>query len=134
MSRKPYPSDLSDAQWGKIAHLFPPAKTGGRPPIHTRRELFNAMCYLVRAGCHWRMLPHDFPPHQTVYWYFSEWSKDGTFERIHEVLRMDLRVLSGANPEPTVAIIDSQSVKTTEKGGSPDTMPGRKSRVASAIW
>lgn len=112
-----YPTDLTDAQWKRISSLVPAAKPGGRPRGLSSRELLNAMFYIVKSGCQWRMLPRDFPAWQTVYWYFQRWQKDGTWQRIHDSLRRRVRKSSMRNPEPTVAMIDSQSVKTPEKGG-----------------
>ena len=126
MSRRAYPTDLTDAQWAILEPLVPPPKPGGRPPHHARRELVNAMLYVLRAGCAWRLLPYEFPPWQTVYHYFRLWRDDGTWERINATLRERVRVKSGRNPTPSGAIIDSQSSKTTEKGGPADTMVARK--------
>lgn len=112
-----YPTDLTDTQWKRIYSLVPAAKPGGRPRGHSSRELLNAMFYLVKSGCQWRMLPSDFPAWQTVYWYFQRWQKDGTWQRIHDSLRRRVRKGDRRNAEPTVALIDSQSVKTPEKGG-----------------
>lgn len=118
MKRKRYPSDLTDAQWKRIEPLIPPAKPGGRDRAHAMREIVDALFYLLRSGCSWRMLPHDLPPWQTVYTYFQQWRDDGTWERIHTRLREQVRTEAGREAQPSAAIIDSQSVKTTEKGGS----------------
>jgi putative transposase len=116
--RKPYPTDLSDAEWQRIAPLIPQPKTKrGRKRKHPLREILNAIFYLLRAGCAWRMLPHDLPPWQTVYHYFRQWRLDGTWENINATLRREIRVAEGREPEPSAAILDSQSVKTTETLG-----------------
>lgn len=125
MKRKRYPSDLTDAQWKRIEALIPPAKPGGRDRAHSMREIVDALFYVLRSGCSWRMLPHDLPPWQTVYTYFRQWRDDGTIERIHTALRQQVRLAAGREAEPSAAIIDSQSVKTTEKGGSGAMMPVR---------
>lgn len=116
MSRRAYPTDLTDAQWAILEPLVPPPKTGGRPPAHARRELVNAMLYVLLAGCAWRMLPHEFPPWQTVYHYFRLSRMDGTWEQVNTALRERVRMSAGRAPSPSGAIVDSQSVKTTEKG------------------
>src|ERR671935_2385573 len=90
--RKAYATDLTDAEWQKIEPLLPAAKTGGRPRVHPVREILNAIFYILRAGCTWRLLPHDLPPWQTVYHYFRLWRKDGTWEQIHDALRAEVRV------------------------------------------
>lgn len=126
MSRRAYPTDLTDAQWAILEPLVPPPRPGGRPPKHARRELVNAMLYVLRSGEAWRLLPHDLPPWQTVYHYFRLWRDDGTWERIHTVLRERARLRQGRNAQPTGAILDSQSVKTTEKGGSGGTTAARR--------
>src|SRR5829696_3215980 len=115
--RRAYQSDLSDAEWACIEpHLLVP-KAPGRPRIHTLREILDAVFYVVRGGCAWRLLPHDFPPWKTVYHYFRTWRIDGTWQRLHEALRCRARVHLGRDPQPSAAIVDSQSVKTTGVGG-----------------
>ena len=121
-----------------IEPLLPPRKKGrGRPRVRDRREIVNAIFYLVRSGCAWRLLPHDFPPFPTVYWYFRCWQADGTWKRVHDALLQTIRVQAGKQPEPSAAVIDSQSVKTTVKGGRPapsGTTPARKPRAESDIF
>lgn len=133
MSYMGYPSDVSDMEWEVVAPLLPAAKPGGRPRTTCLREVLNAIFYVSRGGIAWRMLPKDFPPHQTVYRFFRAWSKDGTWERIHEALRDRVRQKAGREPSPSAAIIDSQSAKTTEKGAPKGTMRARKSKGASGI-
>lgn len=128
-----YPSDLSDTEWQILAPLLPSTPSGrGRPRIRDLRQILNAIFYVLRSGCAWRMLPRDFPPFQTAYYYFRKWRQDGTWEKIHEVLRDRLRVREGREVSPSAAILDSQTVKTTEKGALGDTMPARRFRAASA--
>ena len=117
MNRKPYATDLSDAEWQLVEPFIPPAKRGGRPREVDMREVVNAINYLLRSGCSWRMLPHDLPPPGTVYYYFAQWRDQGILKKINDDLRVQLRVAAGREAEPTAAILDSQSVKTTETKG-----------------
>jgi transposase len=132
-TRKPYPSDLTHAEWAQVSRFIPAPKPGGRPAKHERREIVNALLYLNRTGCQWRALPHDFPPWGTVQWYFRIWKADGTFDRLLAELRGDLRAAEGRNRQPSAGILDTQSVKTTEKGGSAATTAARRSPGASGI-
>ena len=126
MSRRAYPTDLSPAQWAVLEPLVPAPRPGGRPARHDRRELIDAMRYVLRGGIAWRAMPHDFPPWQTVYHYFRLWRDVGAWERINAALRERVRAREGRDPTPSGAIIDSQSAKTTEKGGRAATTGARR--------
>lgn len=130
--RKAYETDLTDEQWSILEPLVPPVRTGGRHAKYTRRDIINGVLYSLRTGCAWRHLPHDLPPWRSVYNYYWTWRREGTWTRMHDTLRGDLRQALGHEREPSMGILDSQSVKTTEKGGSTAMMPARRSTAASA--
>src|SRR5919202_3288072 len=112
-----YPSDLTDGRWALVEPLLPPPSRGGRPEKHPRRSIVDAILYVVRTGCAWRQLPADFPPWQTVYWYFVRWEEDRVTQAMLEALREHLRVQQGRNPQTSAGIIDSQSVKGADTVG-----------------
>lgn len=132
-----YPSDLSDREWAQIAPLIPPAKHGGRRREVDVREVMNGLLYVLETGCQWRALPKDLPPRSTVHHYFMLWEWDGTLERIHHALYVLVRDLEGREASPSAAVIDSQSVKSAEKGGRGltrrATTRARRSRARSGI-
>jgi putative transposase len=117
MNKQSYPTDLTDRQWQYISPLVPAAKPGGRPRTLEMREVINAIFYILVTGCQWRMLPHDYPTWQSSYAYFKQWRDDGTWQRIHDTLRAEVRRQAGRHKHPTAGCLDSQSVKTTQVKG-----------------
>jgi putative transposase len=130
--RQLYPTDLTDHAWDLINHLVPEAKPGGRPETYPKREILNGIFYLLRTGCSWRMLPHDLPPWRIVYDDWWRWRKDGTWTVMHDLLQGDVRVAAGRHRQPSAGSVESQSIKTTETGGSTATMPTNMLMAASA--
>lgn len=115
-SKQPYPTDLNDTQWSKIRPYLPAEAQTGRPREHGWRMILNGIFYILQSGCSWRMLPHDLPPWQTIYHYFRLWRKEGLWEQLNEILRKKVRRRNKKKPQPSAAILDSQSVKTSEGG------------------
>ena len=132
--RRAYSTDLTDRQWAAIADLVPDALPGGRPRQAASRELVNAILYALRGGQAWRLLPHDFPPWQTVYYYLRRWQAEGVWTRIHHAVLTADRERAGREASPTAAIIDSQSVRTADQKGARKAMTqARRSRAVSGI-
>ena len=131
MSRKRYTSDLTDHEWAILEPLLPPAKHGGRPRTVNLREVLNAIFYVLKTGCQWANLPGDFPPSGTVFDYYNTWRKEKVWQRLNDALREQVRLSEDRDASPSAAIIDSQSVKTTEKGGNGAMMAANTSRAAS---
>ena len=132
MNRRAYPSDLTYSQWEHLEALLPPAPARGRRRTVELKEVVNGILYVLRGGIPWRMVPHDLPPWGTVWWYFRKWRADGTWERVEEALRSQVREREGRDATPSAAIIESQSVKTTEKGGLGATTQARRYLGANA--
>ncbi len=136
-SKLRYPSDLTNDEWALVAPVIPPAKRGGGKRTVSIREVVNGLMYVLSTGCQWRALPKDLPPRSTVNGYFSLWDYDGTLDRIHQVLYVKCRELAEREASPTAAIIDSQSVKSAEKGGPASILMastlGKRSKARSAI-
>jgi len=132
-----YPSDLTEAEWDLIAPLIPPAKRGGNKRSVDLREVVNGLMYVLSTGCQWRAIPKDLPPRSTLHDYLDLWSWDGTLDRIHFTLYVQCRERAGCEASPTAAVIDSQSVKSAEKGGPASIrtamMRARRSRERSVI-
>lgn len=133
MGRKRYPSDLTERQWRIFSAYIPAPKEGGRPARLERRELVNAMLYVTTQGVSWRSLPHDYPHWMTVYSYYRAWCREGIWEAANAALVQKDRVLEGRDAQPSAGALDSQTVKTTQKGGSSAAMTGaRKSKAVNA--
>jgi len=137
MERKSYPTDLTDSQWEALEPLLPKPKCGttkgGRPVTVALREVCDAIFHHLAGGAAWRMLPHDFPAWQTVYGYFRAWRDAGVWERVHAHLREEVRMAAGAPPTPATLRVDSQTVKTTSRGGPDGYDGGKKDRRAEAV-
>lgn len=132
--RKPYPSDLSDAEWEILKQVLPKPKGFGHPVEVDFREILNGIFYVQRTGCQWEMMPHDLPPYSTVYRYFQKWQRQGIWQQMHDEIREKLRTKLGRAEQSTVAIADSQSVKTTEKRGrSTGLMVAKRLKDVSVI-
>jgi putative transposase len=118
MQRKEYATDLTDPQWREMEPMIPPARAGGRPRGVDMREIVNGIRYLLRAGCAWRLLPHEFPNWHTCWFYYNRFCAEGVWQRMAETLHSAVRARAGRDPLPSQAIVDAQSVKTTKKGAT----------------
>ena len=127
-----YPSDLTDGEWARIEPDIPPARRGGNKRTVKLREVVNGLMYILSPGCQWRAIPNDLPPRSTLYDYFDLWSWDGTLDRIHHALYVECRQTTQCEASPTAAIIDSQSVKSAEKGGLTIRMATTRARRSKA--
>ena len=116
-TRKAYPSDLTEAQWEKLEPLIPAIAEDATHVTYERKEIVNAIFYVLRSGCPWRMMPHDLPNWSTVYDYFRQRRQDGTWDQVLAALRREVRQREGREPEPSAAVIDSQSIKTSAVRG-----------------
>ena len=136
-SKLRYPSDLTDAEWALVGPVIPPAKRGGRKREKNERELVNGIMYVLSTGCQWRYIPKDLPPRSTLHDYLDLWNYDGTIEKIHHTLYVKCREQAGREASPTACVIDSQSVKSAEKGGPAlirmGMMRARRSKARSGI-
>jgi transposase len=112
-----YPSEATDGEWAEVGSLIPPARRGGRKRTVNIRDVFNGLLYVLSTGCQWRAIPTDYPPRSTIFYYFGRWEADGTLRRIHTALYVRCREQAERAASPTVCILDSQSVKSAEKGG-----------------
>jgi transposase len=128
-----YPTDLTEAEWAEVAPLIPPARPGGNKRHVDIREVANGLMFILGTGCQWRAIPRDLPHWRTIYDYMDRWNHDGTLERMHHALYVKCRERAGREPSPTAAVIDSQSVKSAEKGGPRSTRrvmtQGRRSKA-----
>lgn len=124
-----YSTDLSDVEWDLLEQFFPKQIPFGRPRTYSYREILNGIFYVLRTGCAWDMIPHDFPPKATCYHYFQKWRNNDTLEKIHTTLREQCRVNADRKASPTAAILDSKSVKSSEKGGNPPKYPSAMTRA-----
>jgi putative transposase len=124
--RSGYETDVSDEEWKHLQPFVPACQPGGRPPKYSRREILNGIFYAVRSGNAWKLLPHDLPHWRTVYHYFRLWRREGTWQQIHDILREQVRQAAGRESKPSAAIVDSQSVRTSEQGGMRSYDAGKK--------
>jgi putative transposase len=122
VKRRSYPTDLTDKQWAEVEPLIPPEEPGGRHRAVDMREVIDGILYLVRGGISWRLMPHDLPPWGTVHYYYWRFRRDGTWKKIHDAIRIKVREKAKRKAAPSAAILDSQSVKTTKKGGLAEAM------------